>query len=138
MWRLAVGALIVVLVYWLFFRRKSSYKPPVYTETMSEEEMSKEFNRAAGEMSAEMVIKKHLPGNEGKEAEIDQENQVEYEKLNKEFEAQKAKLAKAAEPLTEQAPAPAPPPTPSPVVNVPPEPQTAETQPVSPPAPVSA
>lgn len=134
MWRLLVGALIVVTIWWLFFRRKSGYKPAVYTDEMTGEDMSKEFNRTAGEMYAEMEIKKAMP--DANVEEVQAAQKAEYDKLNKEFELQKAKLTKAAETLTEQSAAPAPPPTPSPVVNVPPQPQTSEVQVVSPPAPV--
>jgi hypothetical protein len=134
MWRLLVGALIAVTIWWLFLRRKSGYKPPVYTDTMNVEDISNEFNRAAGEMTAEQTLKKNMP--DANSDQVEAETQAEFSKLNKEFEAQKAKITKPAEPLTEQSAAPAPPQTPSPVVNVMPEPETSEVQVVSPPAQV--
>lgn len=136
MWRLLVGALIAVTIWWLFLRRKSGYKPPEYKDGMSEEDMSKVFNLAASEMTAEMEVKKLVTG--ANSDEIDAKKRVEYDKLNKQFEALKAKLTMPAEPLAEQSAAPAPPQMPSPVVNVPPEHQTSEVQVVSPPAPVES
>jgi hypothetical protein len=137
MWRLALGLVLAVILLWMLFKRKSGYKPPVYTEFMNTDELNAEFNKAAGDMTAEMAIVKAVPGNESKSAEFDQKATEEYDKLNKEFELWKAKTVEAAPPMNEQPPAPAPAEVPSPVVNVLPVPTTTETQPVSPPSEIS-
>jgi len=137
MWRLALGLVLAVILLWMLFKRKSGYKPPVYTEFMNSEELSAEFNKAAADMSAEMIIVKGIPGNESKVNEFEQKEKEEYDKLNKEFELWKAKTVQAAAPMNEQPPAPAPAEVPSPVVNVLPVPTTAEIQQVSPPGQIS-
>lgn len=139
MWRLALGVVLALLILWTIFKRKgkSSYKPAVYTDSMTTEEMSVEFNKSASDLTAEIEVLKMIPGNESKIAEFDQKAKEEYDKLNKEFELQKMKALDAAPPMNEQPPAPAPAEVPSPVVNVLPVPTTSETQMVSPPAEIS-
>lgn len=139
MWRLALGVVLALLLLWMIFKRKgkSSYKPPLYQPTMTEDELNVEFNKSASDLTAEMEVTKLLPGNESKAAEFDQKAKEEYDKLNKEFELWKAKTVEAAPPMNEQPPAPAPAEVPSPVVNVLPVPTTSETQTVSPPAEIS-
>ena len=139
MWRLALGLVLAVILLWMIFRRKSksSYKPAEYKPEMNIEELSTEFNKTAGEMEAEMLILKSIPGNESKEGEFEQKTAAEYSKLNKEFEMWKAKAIDAAPPMNEQPPGPAPAEVPSPVVNVLPENTTTDIQQVSPPAEIS-
>lgn len=137
MWRLALGLVLAVILLWLLFKRKSGYKPAEYKPEMTVDELSAEFNKSAGDMTAEIEVLKMIPGNESKIAEFDQKAKEEYDKLNKEFELWKAKTVQAAPPMNEQPPAPAPAEVPSPVVNVLPVPTTTETQPVSPPAEIS-
>ena len=137
MWRLALGLVLAMILLWMLFKRKSGYKPAEYKPEMTVDELSAEFNKSAGDMTAEMEVLKMIPGNESKIAEFDQKAKEEYEKLNKEFELWKAKAVQAAAPMNEQPPAPAPAEVPSPVVNVLPVPTTTETQPVSPPAEIS-
>jgi hypothetical protein len=137
MWRLALGVVLAIVILWMLLKRKSSYKPPEYKPEMTVDELSAEFNKSAGDMTAEMEVLKMIPGNESKVAEFDQKAKEEYDKLNKEFELWKAKTVEAAPPMNEQPPAPAPAEVPSPVVNVLPVPTTSETQTVSPPAEIS-
>jgi len=137
MWRLALGLVLAVILLWMLFKRKSGYKTPEYKPEMTVDELSAEFNKSAGDMTAEMEVLKMIPGNESKVAEFDQKAKEEYDKLNKEFELWKAKTVQAAPPMNEQPPAPAPAEVPRPVVNVLPVPTTTETQQVSPPAEIS-
>jgi len=77
MWRLALGLVLAIVILWMLFKRKSGYKAPVYTEYMNSDELSAEFNKAAGDMSAEMIIVKGIPGNESKVAEFEQKEKNE-------------------------------------------------------------
>lgn len=136
MWRLALGVVLVIVILWML-KRRSGYSKPKYSDMMNADELSAEFNKAAGEMSAEMEIKKRLPGNESKTAELEAEQKAEYDTLEKEYNLYKASLVKPAEPINNQSAAPAPADVPSPEVNVLPVSTTSETQPVSPPAEIS-